>query len=452
MKNRSTHNRIGENLGRPRLDQMINMRHELVMLADRIDWTHLDQELTPAFAADGRPSLRPRLMIGLFLLKEIYRLSDEKVCDAWLTNPYYQYFCGEVYFQHYLPFERSSLSQWRKRLGESFIVKLLQESLRIAKQTQALNQKHLKRVVVDTTVQPKAITFPTDARLLFKALAGLVKLAKHHSIKLRQTYLRVCKKALQGVQRYRHAKQYQRAQRLTRFIRHRLFRVFRDIKRHLERHTGLRDTFREAMQKAWKIGFQETHSKQKLYSWHAPEVECIGKGKVDKPYEFGCKVSVTTNVNPAPGGHFILHIAALHGNPFDGHTLKGVIEQMTHWIGVEPERIYVDRGYRGHDYTPAFRVFKSGQKRGVTTPTIKRELRRRSAIEPVIGHLKSDGHLGRNYLKGELGDRMNALLCAAGYNFRLLLKWLHLFLACLLTTRWAVDSNTQRLSLDHLAA
>ena len=427
------------------------MQHELVLLAHKIDWPSLDREVEGLFAVLGRPSLASRLILGLFLLKEMHQLSDEEVCATWLTNPYFQYFCGEIYFQHVLTFDRSSLSNWRKRLGEEAIVKLIQESLRIAKESHALKDAHLTRVIVDTTVQPKAITFPTDARLLYKALTGLVTLAKRYSIPLRQTYVRVCKKAFQQVQRYRHAKQHQRAQRQVRFLRHRLWRVYREIKRYLETHPHLRDAFQETMKKAYIIGFQERKSARKLYSWHAPEVECIGKGKADKPYEFGCKVSVTTHVNPAPAGNFVLHIAALHGNPFDGHTLSGVMKQMTQWTGVEPERIYVDRGYRGHDYSPAFRVFKSGQKRGVTA-SIKRELRRRSAIEPLIGHLKSDGHLGRNYLKGAAGDRINALLAAAGHNFRLLMKWLRYFWGWIFWACWASENDTQQASSDYLIA
>ena len=147
------------------------------------------------------------------------------------------------------------------------------------------------------------------------------------------------------------------------------------------------------------------------------------KNKGAGHYEFGCKVSVTTTINPAPGGHFVLHASGFHGRPYDGHTLKKVIDETEAITGIEPKRIYVDRGYRGHDYPKKHRVFRSGQKRGVTG-VIKKELRRRSAVEPIIGHLKNHGHMGRNYLKGQLGDQQNAVLCSAGYNFRLLLKWL----------------------------
>jgi len=413
-----------DDLFRSRLDQIINLRHELVLLADRIDWSSFDVQLEPFYSHTGRPAVPHRLMVGLHLLKQMYQLSDETVCERWVESPYFQYFCGETFFQHELPIDRSSMTNWRKRVGESFCEKLIQESLRVAYESRALKVRHLKRVVVDTTVQPKAVTFPTDVKLRYRALLALVKLSRIHGVPLRQSYVRVAKKALMMSGRYRHAKQMKRARKVEKFIQVRLGRVLRDVLRKLRlpEFKALRPVFAETIRKAWIAYRQKRNSKIKLYSWHAPEVECIGKGKADKPYEFGCKVSVTTNVNRAPGGHFVLHTQALHDRPYDGHTLNTVMEGMKTLTGATPERIYVDRGYRGHDYPNKHRVFRSGQKRGVTN-TIKKELRKRSLVEPIIGHLKSDGHLGRNYLKGLDGDKLNALLTAAGYNFRLLLKW-----------------------------
>jgi len=425
-------------LFRSRLDQIINPHHELAVLANKIDWPHLESRLLPLYATTGAPAIRSRLMIGLHLLKQMYKLSDEKVCEQWVENPYYQYFCGEVYFQHRFPIERSSMTHWRKRVGDDFCEELIKESLRLAHDSKALHSRHLKRVVVDTTVQPKAVTFPTDTKLRYRALLALVALAKEHQVPLRQSYVRVAKKALLMSGRYRHAKQGKRAQRQERFIKVRLGRVIRDIRRQLLDNQELKPLFAETLRKASIAFHQQRSSKTKLYSWHAPEVECIGKGKADKPYEFGCKVSVTTNINRAPGGHFVLHAAALHGRPYDGHTLEQVLKEQQEWTGVEPERIYVDRGYRGHGHTPKNRVFRSGQKRGVTG-TIKKELRKRSLVEPIIGHLKSDGHLNRNYLKGQMGDKQNALLTAAGHNFRLLLKWYRRLLFA-----WKTSLNTCR--------
>ena len=318
------------------------------------------------------------------------------------------------------------MTHWRKRVGDSFFEKLLQESLRIAFAEKALKTNQLKRIVVDTTVQPKAIAFPTDVGLMQKAITALTDLAKDNHIELRQTYVRVVKRAAIKSGRYRHAKQMKRAQRETQFIRTRLGRVIRDIRRKIAGNEALQDRFYLALQKAFKIQTQTRTSKDKLYSWHAAETECIGKGKAHKPYEFGCKVSVTTNVNTAPGGHFVLNIDALHGNPFDGHTLAPILKSFTAQTGITPERVYVDKGYQGHAYEHKHRVFKSGQRRGVHG-TIKKELRRRSVVEPIIGHLKADHSLGRNFLKGLQGDKINALLAGIGYNFRLLLRWLRFF-------------------------
>ena len=293
-----------DDLFRARLDQIINMKHELVALANKIDWGWIDDQLADHFSDQGRPAEPVRFMIGMLMLKHTYALSDEQLWERWVQDPYFQYFTGEEFFQHDLPHERSGLSHWRKRIGDKLEI-LLQESLRIAEAAGALSKRDLARVTVDTTVQPKNVAFPTDARLLESAIQQLGKLAK-----------------------------------------------------------------------------------------------------------------------------------ALPGNPYDGHTLKEVIEETETLTGREIERAYVDKGYVGHDAAKPNRVFKSGQKRGVHGQ-IKKELRRRSAIEAVIGHCKTDGHMARNFLKGRLGDQINAVMTAVGYNFRLILKWLRKLLCKIIAAIWA---------------
>jgi IS5 family transposase len=417
---------------RARLDQIINLDHELVTLSREIDWGWIDGEIAPLFSDKGRPGLPTRFAVGLLLLKSIYALSDEQVCDRWVYDPYFQYFTGEEFFQHRFPHERSDLTHWRERIGGR-LEKLLAESLRVAHATGALKTKDLARVTVDTTVQPKAITFPTDVKLVHAAIKGLNRLARKHDVALRQSYLRVAKRAALMAGRYAHAKQFNRHNRQLRFLRTRLGRLIRDIRRKIEGHTVLEKIFASALSRAVQINAQKQRQRGfKLYSFHAPEVECIGKGKANAPYEFGVKVSITTTNTKSRGGQFVLHAKALPGNPYDGHTLKPVIEQTQALTGREIERIYADKGYRGHDAPNPLRVFLSGQKRGVFG-TIKRELKRRSAIEPVIGHMKNDGHLGRNYLKGRDGDAANAILSAIGHNFRRILAWLRILLRCLLT-------------------
>lgn len=414
-----------DDLFRNRLDNIINMRHELVTLSGSMDWNFLEMKLSEFYATEGRPGIPARLMVGLHILKQIYNLSDESVCERWVCDPYFQYFCGEEYFQHDFPIERSSMTHFRKRVGEEFCIALMQESLNTAHKLGALETQQMERVIADTTVQPKAITFPTDAKLYYKGIVKLANLAKKNNIVLRQSYLRVGKKLLTASCRYRHAKQMKRARNVENKLRIRLGRMIRDIERKIAGHEELQTIFSESLSKAEKIYLQKKTDSDKLYSWHAPEVECISKGKAHKPYEFGCKVSITTHVNPAPAGHFVLHAKALHGRPYDGHTLKQVMQEYETQMGIEPQRIYVDKGYRGHDYPKKSRVYKSGQKRGVTA-TIKKELKRRSAVEPLIGHLKNEGRMGRNYLQGKLGDSMNALMVSAGYNFKLILRWLRI--------------------------
>lgn len=249
---------------------------------------------------------------------------------------------------------------------------------------------------------------------------------------LRQSYLRVAKRAAILVGRYTHAHQFKRARRHLRFLRTRLGRLIRDIERKIEGCAALQARFRPLLMLSQRVLNQEQRQRgRKVYALHAPEVECIGKGKARAPYEFGCKVSVATPVTQPKGGQFVLHARALHGNPFDGHTLAAAVADVETISGVEVRRIHVDKGYRGHDYPDRFRVWISGQVRRVTA-TIRKEMRRRAAIEPVIGHLKAEHRMDRNYLKGFEGDRTNAVLAAAGYNFRLLLRWLALLLRALI--------------------
>jgi IS5 family transposase len=419
-------------LFRARLDQIINMKHELVQLAGKIDWEWLDGEVAPLYSDKGRPGIETRFVIGLLLLKHIFALSDEAVCERWIYDPYFQYFTGAEFFQHEFPHERSDLSHWRKRLAEKLEL-LLAESLRIAHESGALRTKDLARVTVDTTVQPKNITFPTDAKLLHAAIKGLNRLARKHGLRLRQSYLRIAKRAAMMAGRYAHAKQFNRFNRQIRLLRIRLGRIIRDIRRKITGRDELEASFEWALARAHQIRSQQRRQRGwKLYSFHAPEVECIGKGKANAQYEFGVKASIVTTNARAPGGQFVLHAKALPGNPYDGHTLAKAIEATESLTGCAIQRAYVDKGYRGHHIPNPRRVFISGQRRGVFG-VIKRELRRRSAIEAVIGHMKTDGHLGRCYLKGREGDATNAILSAVGYNLRLVLAWLRAFLRFILS-------------------
>jgi transposase, IS5 family len=276
-----------KDLLRPALDQIIDMSHPLVRLAGQIDWSFLDGRFASVCrAGPGQPGLPTRLVAGLLILKHMHNLSDEALCARWVENPYYQYFCGEQSFCHKLPFDRSSLTRWRQRLGEEQLAALIQESLSVAHRTGALKTKDLQRVAVDTTVQPKAIAHPTDARLLHRAIVKLAGLARRHGVPLRQSYLRVAKRAAIMVGRYTHAHQFKRARRQLKFLRTRLGRLIRDISRQIAGKPELQARFASLLDLAVKVRHQDHRQRgPKVYALHAPEVECIGKGKARAPYE-----------------------------------------------------------------------------------------------------------------------------------------------------------------------
>ncbi len=431
-------------LFRSRLDQILNLQHPLVKLAREINWAHLEQVFGAVYSeGPGQPPLPTRLMAGLCILKHLQDLSDEGLCERWIENPYMQLFCGEEFFCHELPFDRSSLTRWRQRMGEDKLMSLLQESLSVALRTQAAKPSDFTQVIIDTTVQEKAVAHPTEAKLMHRARERLVRLTKEKGIALRQSYARVGKRALIRYQRYAHAKQFKRANQALRRIRTMLGRVIRDVMRKTADRPELAEAFALPLSLARRVKDQRRGERgRKIYSLHAPEVECIGKGKAHRPYEFGCKVSVATPLHRCRGGQFVAHVKALPGNPYDGHTLAAVIPAIEATLGAELSRIVVDAGYKGH-HAPRerrLRVYVAGQKRRLT-PAIKRAFRRRSAVEPVIGHLKSEHRMGRNHLAHSTGDATNAVLAAVGYNFRLLLRWLAALLRALIQALLATQPS-----------
>src|SRR5262245_3864255 len=335
MRPRERRETSEQDLFRSRLDQIIDMKHALVKLGQAIDWRFLEERFGAVYTdKPGQPPLPTRLMAELAILKHTYDLSDEALCDRWVENPYFQYFCGEEFFQHALVFERSSLTRWRQRMGEDKLKALLQESLAVATRTAAMKPSDLARVVIDTTVQPKAVMFPTDAKLLNRARERLVRLTKKLGVSLRQSYARVGKLALIKHQRYAHAHQFKRANRSLRKLKTYLGRVIRDIGRRIAGDDALEEIFARELSLARRVPAQDHHQRgPKVHSLPAPDVECNGKGKAHRPYEFGVKVSVATPVKHSAGGQFVAHVATLPGNPYDGHTLATVIPQMQALIG-----------------------------------------------------------------------------------------------------------------------
>ena len=408
-------------LFRLKLVNVIDGRHELCRLAQRMRWSELADQFGALYAEQGRPGVPIRLMVGLQYLKHAFGLSDEVVVKTWVENPYWQYFCGEEYFQHELPIDPSQMTRFRTRLGESGCEQLLKLTIAAGVATQAVKPSSFAQVTVDTTVQEKAIAFPTDGRLYHKGRVWLVRLARHSDIKLRQSYVRKGKQALFMHQRYAAARQMRRARRELKRSKVYLGRVYRDIVRQLPHQSrAVQERFVEPLARVARLLAQQRQDKNKLYSLHAPEVECIAKGKAHKKYEFGIKVSLAATQRD----NFIVGALALPGNPYDGHTLSTALQPVQRLTGQQPENCFVDRGYRGHGIEGTA-VYIAGQKRGLTR-ALRRALKRRNAIEPIIGHTKHDGLMGRNYLKGSSGDAMNAIQAAAGHNLRIILRKLRL--------------------------
>ncbi|MEX0272719.1 IS5 family transposase [Leptolyngbyaceae cyanobacterium UHCC 1019] len=410
--------KLGASSGHNRvlLQEQLNLDHPLVKLSQAIEWQEFEAEFgNPMSREGGRPALRTRLMVGLHYLKALYNESDESVVAKWVENPYWQYFCGAETFEHEFPCHPTSLVKWRQRVGVEGVEKLLQQVLRSATVQQALQPCEIERVTVDTTVQEKAIAFPTDARLYEKARRALVRVARQHQVKLRQSYVRLGKQALFWQSRYASARQAKRAKAQTRKLRTYLGRVVRDIERKM---SDIPQAVQSLLEIAKRIYQQQPKDTGKLYSVHAPEVECIATGKVHKRYEFGCKVVLATTA----ASNWIVGIDAVHGNPYDGATLKGALAQAEKLTAVKPKQAFVDKGFRGTTHHPLeVEVFVAGTRK--LTGALKRCLKRRSAIEPVIGHSKQDHALGRNYLQGQIGDRINAYLAGCGFNLRKLFRF-----------------------------
>lgn len=411
-----------DDLFKTELRQIIDHTHPLVRLAAVVEWERMDEFFGATYCeCIGRPAISTRLMVALQYLKYTFDLSDEDTVAGWVENPYWQYLSGMQHFEHELPIDPSSMTRWRKRVGEEGAEELLKATIESGLKMKAVKVTQLERVNVDTTVQEKHVRFPTDARLYDRARECLVAAAEERCVKLRQSYRRNSKHLLFQQSRYTHAKQYRRARRCTKRLRTYLGRVIRDIERKLPHRD---EQLSELLTVSRRIHEQKKEDHGKVYSVHAPEVECISKGKAHKRYEFGCKVSVAAT---SRGGWFV-GAHALHGNPYDGHTLAGAMDQVVRIIGREPEQAFVDRGYRGHDYVGNADIHVDRLRRGGIAKSLWHWMKRRAAIEPGIGHLKHGHRMDRNRLKGQEGDMMNAIMSAAGMNFSKLLKHAAAFL------------------------
>lgn len=405
----------------PDLIDQLNPKHELVVLACKIPWDIFEEQLAEFYHEKmGRPAKPIRLMVGLMILKQMEDLSDDRVVEAWVRDPYMQYFCGATQFQWQFPCAPSDLTHFRNRIGEKGFQKILAVSI-------ALHGKAAleKEVAVDTTVQEKNIAFPTDSRLYRRIIEKCRKIAAKEGIEVRRSYTRTIKKLLLAQRFTSHPKNRKRARKAQREMKTIAGRLIRELHRKLPNET--RELYQNTLNLFETVLAQKRNSKNKIYSLHEPDVYCMSKGKEHKKYEFGAKASIVTTKNSG----IIVGALSFSKNIYDGHTLDKVFKQVAELRGERPEIGLCDRGYRGRARVGGTRVMipKPPLKRATAYEKQKtrKRFRRRAAIEPIIGHLKSDYRLGRNYLKGIAGDSINLMMAAAAFNFRKLLKRLAYF-------------------------
>jgi IS5 family transposase len=399
------------------LKDMLNQKHPLFILSNVINWKQFEDAFTPLYCEDnGRPAKPIRLMVGLLILKHLRNVSDEIVVEQWSENAYYQYFCGENMFVPKVPCEASELVHFRNRIGEAGIELILKESIRInGKDSNDPN------VSIDTTVQEKNITFPTDAKLHRKIIDKCKKIAEKEELPIRQTYTQTLKKL--GVnQRFRnHPKNKLKARKADKKVKTIAGRLVRELERNLAPNSIYQNEITIYKQ----ILNQKRNDKNKIYSIHEPDVQCISKGKEHKKYEFGNKVSIVYTQSTG-----VIVGALGFRNPYDGHTLQQVLDQSEKLLGqASIKTATTDRGYRGvakiNDViiqTP--KKFNPKSQTKYQQNKLKKHFHRRAAIEPTIGHLKTDHRLNRNFYKGIVGDNINIMLAAAAFNIkRMMNKW-----------------------------
>lgn len=407
---------------KPLLRDIVSPRHGMVKLADVIDRQSFEDGLSANFCADnGRPSCPVRLMVALHYLKYASGMNDEAVLDEWLENPCCQYFTERIFFEYECPTDQSTMSRWRKKLARSGAEKMLEESLKTGPRKEVIKKSELPRVNVDSTVQKKAVRYLTDVRLYDQLRKRLVKSARKNGIELRQTYERIKKRCLHSPSFYAKANQFKRASKATKQLKTFWGQNLRDIKREMTAHDM---ELQKLLELGERLFNQKKNDKKKLYSTHESQVECIGKGKAHKKFEFGTKVVLVTSAK----ANWIAGAEAYPGNPYDGHTLKSALQQASKILGFEPEMAICDLGYRGHNYEGWYDVQIVNRFRKRVSRSLLCWRNRRSAIEPVIGHCKSEHRMDRNQLRSSLGDELNVIFAAAGFNIRKLIRAFALFL------------------------
>lgn len=405
------------NLFHSPLRDMLDSHDPLIVLADAVNWEEFDKSFAKYYSDEGRPAKPIRMMVGLLLLKQIENLSDENVVLQWKRNPYYQYFCGMSEYQPALPCDPTELVKFRQRIGKKGVEKIFEMSVRMHGK-----DAEEKQVIVDTTVQEKNVTYPTDGKLAMKMIHHLHKIAKAEGIQLRRTYVKEIKQHRISLRFFRHPKKIKKARAAMKRLETITGILIRDIQRNLseDKHSHYEETFGVFK----KVIGQKQKDKHKIYSLHEPHIYAIAKGKDHKKYEYGVKASIVTTQKSG----IIIGVAAHATNEHDSKTLKTALQSANANRTSPVQEAICDRGYRGVKEVEGATVSIPGRPLKRDTK-YQRELkrkkfRRRAAIEPLIGHLKADHRLSRNYLKGFVGDEINLLLAATAFNLK---KWMNHF-------------------------
>lgn len=406
------------NLFKPLLTDFIDPAHELVLLANKIDWDYFDKEFSPLYSNTGRPGMPIRLMVGCLLLKNLYNIGDEVVPKEWIRDPYFQYFCGEVFFNHKFPCDPSDFVHFRKRIGEDGFGKIFSHSVEL----HTSKDKTSNYALSDTTVQENNTTFPTDAKLRKKVIDYCNKIAEKENLPQRQTYVKVSKQLVRDTYNGKHPKRAKKAKKARKKLRTIAGRLIRELERNFD--TGQAEKYRQQLETYKQAIDQKRGDKNKIYSIHKPFTKCIAKGKAHKPYEFGNKVGLMTTSNNKR--KIIVAIKAFLDNPYDGHTVEPLLNQMRSNTLKLPKEIVYDRGGRGKSEVlgvklstpkPPLKKDTEYQKRAK-----RKKFRTRAAIEPIIGHLKTDFRMGQNYYHGKIGPQINAYASATAWNLKKLME------------------------------
>ena len=409
---------------------MLDSKDPLIILADNFPWLKVESKFKKYYNNDkvGRPNKPIRLMVGLLLLKQLKNLSDERIVEEWKQNPYYQYFCGFTEYTPSLPCHATELVKFRNRIGKEGFEFIFKCSIELhgdeAKESQ---------VIVDSTVQESNMTFPTDGKLAIKIILKLLKISKNENIKLRRSFIKEIKTLRVQLRFFRHPKKLKKALGAMKRLRQIAMVILRDIDRKFKDNLELHNKYAESFYLFNKVLKQERNTPNKIYSLHEIDAYAINKGKDHKGYEFGTKASIATTKN----SNIIVGVSAHKTNVHDSKTLDIVLGNAVSNIGDKTiTEAICDRGYRGtkeviiNDKTISISIPDIRLKRDTQEQiNIKREkFKRRAAIEPIIGHMKSDHRMVRNYLKGFKGDEINLLLTATAFNLK---KWMNIYLYAL---------------------